>query len=230
MEKKKILVVDDEAKIVDVVKSYLLKQNYEVFTAENGGEALNVFEKVKPHLLILDLMLPDISGEEVCKAIRKSSRVPIIMLTAKAEDDDIFAGLNIGADDYVTKPFSPKVLMARVAAILRRSEDEEGLANVLAFRDNELVIDLLKYEVLVRGIAVNLTPNEFNILKILLFNQKRVFTREEIINKTLGYDFDGFDRVIDTHIKNLRQKIEEDPKKPRYILTVHGVGYKFGGE
>jgi len=228
---KKILVVDDEVKIVEVVKSYLENSGYSVTEAYNGKDALDKFEKVNPALVVLDLMLPDISGEEICKTIRKKSRVPIIMLTAKIEEEDILKGLNIGADDYITKPFSPRQLVARVKAVLRRASDTPvPLSNIMSFNDDDLVIDTLKYEVKKNGNIVNLTPNEYKLLMTMVRYPDKTFTREELICMVLGEDFDGYDRTIDTHIKNIRQKIESDPKNPKYILTVHGIGYRFGGE
>jgi DNA-binding response OmpR family regulator len=228
---KKILVVDDEQKIVEVVKSYLEHSGYDVYEAYNGKQALEMLEKIEPSLVVLDLMLPDVTGEEICKTIRKQSRVPIIMLTAKVEEEDILKGLDIGADDYITKPFSPKQLVARVMAVLRRtSEDQIPLSNILSFNNDELTIDHLKYEVRKNNSIVNLTPNEYKILMTLVKYPAKTFTRDELISMALGDDFEGFDRTVDTHIKNLRQKIEIDPKNPKYILTVHGVGYRFGGE
>jgi DNA-binding response OmpR family regulator len=228
---KKILVVDDEAKIIEVIQSYLQIHGYEVFTAYNGQQALDLFDRVHPALIILDLMLPDIRGEEICLRLRKKSRIPIIMLTAKIEEQDIITGLDNGADDYVTKPFSPRQLMARVAALLRRTEDDAfPLTNSMSFFNNDLVIDFQNYEVKKNGVSVSLTPNEFKMLTTLAKYPHKVFTREELIHLVIGEDFEGFDRIIDTHIKNLRQKIETDSKNPSYILTVHGVGYKFGGE
>jgi DNA-binding response OmpR family regulator len=231
VEAKKILVVDDEPKIVEVVTSYLQNSGYVVYPAFNGRQALEVYEKVRPCLVILDLMLPDMMGEEVCQRLRRISRVPIIMLTAKVDEDDLLNGLHLGADDYVTKPFSPRQLMARVEALLRRTLNEAGpLANLLAFNNDDLIIDGLKHEVRKKGGIVNLTPNEYKILISLVKFPQKAFTREEMLTIALGDDFSGFDRTIDTHIKNLRQKIETDPKTPKYILTVHGVGYRFGGE
>lgn len=228
---KKVLVVDDEIKIVEVVKSYLEHSGYEVHEAYNGKQALELFDKISPSLVVLDLMLPDITGEEICRMLRKQSRVPIIMLTAKIEEEDILKGLDIGADDYVTKPFSPKQLVARVAAILRRSSDDPvPLANTISFNNDDLVIDNLSYDVRKNGNSANLTPNEYKILMTMIKYPKKTFTREELIRMALGEDFDGFDRTVDTHVKNLRQKIESDPKVPKYILTVHGIGYRFGGE
>ncbi len=228
---KKILVVDDEVKIVDVVKSYLNHNGYDVFEAYNGKQVLELFEKVNPSLVILDLMLPDMAGEDICRQIRKQSRVPIIMLTAKVEEEDILKGLDIGADDYITKPFSPKQLAARVNALLRRaSDDPVPLINTVSFNNDDLVVDNLSYDVRKKGISVNLTPNEYKILLTMIKYPKKTFTREELICLALGENFDGFDRTVDTHIKNLRQKIETDPRSPGYILTVHGIGYRFGGE
>lgn len=229
-EPKKILVVDDEPKIVEVVSSYLENKGYVVYPAFNGRQALEVFEKVRPCLVILDLMLPDMMGEEVCQCLRRISRVPIIMLTAKSAEEDLLNGLNLGADDYVTKPFSPRQLVARVEALLRRTVNEAvPLAGLISFNNDDLVIDSQKYEVRKNGKVVNLTPNEYKILMSLVKYPQKAFTREELVSVALGEDFDGYDRTIDTHIKNLRQKIETNPKNPRYILTVHGVGYRFGG-
>ncbi len=225
---EKILIVDDEEKIVEVIKSYLENGGYTCYTAHNGNDALSIFERVNPALIILDLMLPDITGEEICKTIRKKSRVPIIMLTAKIEEESILKGLDIGADDYMTKPFSPKQLLARIAAILRRTNSEDmPLANELSFDNNRLVINFTKHEVTRDNIVINLTKNEFKILTCLAKYPSKVFTRDEIIE---ALKFDGYDRTIDAHIKNLRRKLEKDPKNPKYILTIHGVGYRFGGE
>jgi DNA-binding response OmpR family regulator len=230
VESKKILVVDDEDKIVEVVKSYLENSGYSVFAAFNGIQALEMYEKVNPSLIILDLMLPDVSGEEILKTIRKRSSVPIIMLTAKVEEEDILKGLDIGADDYVTKPFSPRQLIARVGALLRRAcGDTVPLSGVLSFNDGALIIDTLGYEVRKGQNVVSLTPVEYKLLLTMVKYPSKVFTREELITLVLGEDFEGYDRTIDTHIKNLRQKIEDDSKHPQYILTVHGVGYRFGG-
>jgi DNA-binding response OmpR family regulator len=227
----KILVVDDEEKIAEVVKSYLENSGFKVYCAYSGNEALELFEKINPRLLVLDLMLPDISGEDVCRTIRKKSRVPIIMMTAKVEEESILNGLGIGADDYVTKPFSPRQLVARVIALLRRSDDEiMPLSNVLSFNNGELLVDSVKHEIKKDGLPVNLTPNEYKILMALIKYPQKAFTRDELVFLVLGDDYEGYDRTIDTHVKNLRQKIEPDVRTPKYILTVYGVGYKFGGE
>lgn len=227
----KVLVVDDEPKIVEVIASYLEAADYQVFPAFNGHQALQIFREINPALVILDLMLPDISGEEVCQSLRKVSRIPIIMLTAKVEEEDIVKGFHFGADDYVTKPFSPRQLLVRVEALLRRTTSEAvPLSNILSFRQNDLVIDYLQREVRKEGNTVPLTPNEYKLLITLVKYPKKLFTRDELVTLVLGEDYEGFDRTIDAHVKNLRQKIESDTKNPRYILTVHGVGYRFGGE
>ncbi len=229
--KRKILIVDDEPKIVEVVQSYLEHSGYEAYSAYDGRTALTLFQEVAPDLIILDLMLPDLSGEDICKAIRRESKVPIIMLTAKVEEENILKGLDLGADDYITKPFSPKQLVARVAAILRRVSDNLPPAmDIMAYDNNDLVIDNLKHEVKKQGRTINLTPNEYRILLSMVKYPQKTFTREELINMSLGEDFNGFDRTVDTHIKNLRQKIETDPKLPQYILTIHGIGYRFNCE
>jgi DNA-binding response OmpR family regulator len=226
-----VLIVDDEPKITEVVGSYLRRAGYAPLTAGGGAEALLVFEKERPVLVILDLMLPDLSGEEVCRKIRAHSRVPIIMLTAKVEDSDAVKGLELGADDYVTKPFSPRQLIARVEAVLRRSADTGSpAARVLSFRDDDLLIDDAAGTVRKAGAAVSITPREFRLLRLFAGNPGRVFSREELISRALGDDFDGSDRTIDAHVKNLRQKIESDPRVPRYIHTVHGIGYRFSVE
>lgn len=230
-EGKKILIVEDEIKIVEVIKSYLENSGYQVYSVYNGKDAIEIFERLNPSLVILDLMLPDVSGEEVCQALRKQSRVPILILTAKVDEESILKGFNLGADDYVTKPFSPRQIVARVMALLRRVEDDiVPLASTLSFNDADLVIDSIKHEVRKKGEVVNLTPNEYKILMTMVKYPKKAFTREELVCMALGEDYDGFDRVIDTHIKNLRQKIESDPRAPKYFITIHGVGYRFGGE
>ncbi|GFZ30363.1 DNA-binding response regulator [Clostridium zeae] len=224
----KILVVDDEQKIFDVVKAYLEKENYEVTTASNGEEALNIFKKDTFHLIILDLMLPNITGEDVCHKIRTLSSVPIIMLTAKADEDERIDGISIGADDYITKPFSVRELVVRVRALLRRSyKDTIPLADVLTFNNGDLEVDIKKILVKKQGKTVSLTTNEFKVLIVLLTNPGQVFSREQLVDKAFGIDYEGFDRTIDTYIKNIRQKIEDNPKDPKYITTIYGMGYKF---
>lgn len=230
MERANILVVDDEATIVEFVESYLLKSGYKVFKAYNGSEALAIFNSQPLSLILLDLMLPDVSGEDVCRIIRKTSRMPIIMLTAKVEEENILRGLNVGADDYVTKPFSPRQLVARVGALLRRTEGMDfGVSSFLSFHEKELTIDTITQEVFKNGELLTLTPIEYKLLCTMAKSPGRVFSRNDLIEHALGEDYSAFDRAIDSHIKNLRQKIEEDTKNCRYILTVHGMGYKFGG-
>lgn len=230
-ECSKILIVDDEIKIVEAVRAYLENSGYNVSTSYDGEEALSKFEKENPDLVVLDLMLPKISGEEVCRKIRKQSRIPIIMLTAKVQEDDKINGFNIGADDYVTKPFSPRELVVRVKTLLRRCSDGiSPLFNIMNWNNGNLEIDFTNMTTKKNGIKISLTQTEFKILSSLIKYPKKVFTREEIIELALGIDFDGFDRTIDSHIKNLRSKIEDDSSNPVYILTVRGLGYKFGGE
>lgn len=226
---KKVLIIDDEEKIVEAIKAYLENSSFKVMTASNGALGIEIFNKFVPDIIILDLMMPGMSGEEVCKAIRLKSRVPIIMLTAKIEENDIFNGLGIGADDYITKPFSLKVLLARVSAVLRRTAEEAiPLSEELSFDDGKLVVDGMRHEVRKNGKTVNLTAHEFKILMTLAKYPSRVFTRDELIENVMGEDFEGYDRAIDSHIKNIRIKIEDDSKSPKYLLTVHGVGYRFG--
>lgn len=229
-EKRKLLVADDEEMIREAVASYLESQGYQVFRAENGEEALNILKRELISLVILDLMLPDLPGEEVCVRIRKQSRVPIIMLTAKNVEYDMIHGLDLGADDYITKPFSLKNLSARVQAVLRRStEDLLPLARQFSWNQGDLVIDYDRKEVRKKGEPVALTAIEWKLLAAFTKYPQKIFTRENLIELVFGLDFSGYDRVIDTHIKNLRKKIEDDSKQPVYLCTVHGMGYKFGG-
>ena len=225
--KQTILVVEDEAKIADVLKSYLEREGFLVATANDGDEALSLFASLSPALVLLDLMLPRRSGEEVCREIRARGNTPVIMLTAKTEEHSILGGLAIGADDYVTKPFSPRQVVARVHAVLRRAGTAQ--ADVLRFGGDWLIIDTIARTVLCEGALVTLTPSEYSILLALASHPGKTFTRDELIQLALKDDFEGYDRVIDTHIKNLRQKIEPDAKLPRYLVTVHGVGYRFDG-
>lgn len=223
-----ILIIEDEVKVSEVIKAYLEKEGYKVYCTDKGLKGIEIFNKIEFKLIILDLMLPDISGEEVCKSIRKTSNVHIFMLTAKGALDDKIEGLNIGADEYLVKPFSPRELTARVNALFRRilACDE----TILSFYEGRIRIDNEKRQVIVNDNEVLLTPNEFDLLYVLASNRGKVLTREQLIERTLGFDFEGFDRTIDVHIKNLRKKIEEDSKHPKYIVTVFGVGYKFDGE
>lgn len=223
-----ILVVDDEETIVEVIEAYLKRSGYNVFKAYDGNEALIKFNKEKIDLVILDLMLPDINGEEVCKVIKKEKDIPVIMLTAKINEEEILNGFNLGADDYVVKPFSVKQLVARVSAVLRRVKNENK--PIVSINNEDLIINKESHEVIKAGEKIILTRSEYNVLLILSENINRVFTRGELIDRAMGEEVDVFDRVIDSHIKNLRAKIEDNSKEPKYILTVYGVGYKFGGK
>ncbi|MDR1797841.1 MAG: response regulator transcription factor [Clostridiales Family XIII bacterium] len=226
-----ILVVDDEPAILEGVAAYLAKQGYRVLQADSGRGALSLFEKERVDLVLLDLMLPDIPGEEVCRRIRARSRVPVIMLTAKVAEEDIVGGLALGADGYVTKPFGLKELRARMEALLRRASDGAvPLAAAYTFGGSDLTADFASGVFTKRGVDVRLTRAEQRILALLVHHPGRIFTRDEIIDAALGgEDFTGFDRSVDAHIKNLRRKIETDPRHPAYVLTAHGFGYKFGG-
>ncbi|AQR94364.1 response regulator transcription factor [Clostridium saccharoperbutylacetonicum] len=224
----KILVVDDEQNILDVVKAYLEKENFEVISAMDGKTAIDIFNSGNIDLIILDLMLPRLTGEEVCRRIRASSSVPIIMLTAKAEEDEKIEGISIGADDYLTKPFSVRELVVRVRALLRRTyKDFAPMADILAFNNKDLEVDIKKMLVKKQGKLASLTANEFKILTIFIMNPEKVFSREELVEKAFGGEYEGFDRTVDTYIKNIRQKIESNPKEPGYIVTLYGIGYKF---
>lgn len=228
---RKILVVEDEEKIMNVVTSFLESKGFKVIPAENGRKAVELFERENIALILLDLMLPLLSGEEVCRQIRRKSRVPIIMLTAKSDEADLLKGLGIGADDYITKPFSLKALHARIEAVLRRaSEDPGAFLSRCSYLDGDLIINLESHTVLKQEVEVKLTPNEYKLLVTLIKYPNKVFTRDELIASAFGDEFEGYDRTIDSHIKNLRQKIETDSKNPVYVKTIHGVGYKFGGD
>jgi DNA-binding response OmpR family regulator len=227
---QKILIVDDEKRITEVLEAYLEREGYEIHTADNGIDALKKAKSVNPDLMILDLMLPDISGEEVCRLVRKDSDLPILMLTAKSSEEDRINGIVIGADDYVTKPFSPREVVVRVQAILRRVKKTEKVER-LEFNNKQLIIDLDKKEVAAYGQFVNLTPIEYKLLTNLAMNPGRVYSRLDLLEKIQdeGMFYEGYERSVDTHIKNLRKKIEQDPRQPSFIVTVFGMGYKFGG-
>lgn len=224
-----VLVVDDEYKINEAVSTYLKSKEYTVYSAETGGGALKLFGERHIDFVILDLMLPDISGEEVCAQIRKKSGVPVIMLTAKVQEQDVLDGLNIGADDYITKPFSLKELLARMEAVLRRTARLKPAANIYSWNCGDLKADFGAMELSKSGTPVDLTATEWKILSVFVRQPNAVFTREKLIDVVFGGDYESYDRAIDTHIKNLRKKIETDTKNPQYILTVRGSGYKFGG-
>ncbi|ABR35092.1 response regulator transcription factor [Clostridium beijerinckii] len=226
--KFKILVVDDEQNILDVIKAYLEKDGFDVITAMDGKSALDIYSNENIHLIVLDLMLPKMTGEEVCNRIRAVSSVPIIMLTAKAEEDEKIEGISMGADDYLTKPFSVRELVVRVRALLRRAyRDFSPMADILTFNNGDLEVDIKKMVVKKQGVVVNLTTNEFKILTVFLSNPTQVFSREKLVEKAFGANYEGFDRTVDSYIKNIRQKIESNHKEPTYITTVYGMGYKF---
>lgn len=218
----KVLAVDDETKIREVISDFLTHKGMTVLTAENGKKALQLLGSEQIDFVILDLMLPDISGEEVCRNIRKNSDVPIIMLTAKSQEDDMLNGLSIGADDYIRKPFSLKELYARMEVILRRT----GMP-VEVQHFGKLLVDIKKMKLMKNNCEIPLTASEWKLLTVFLKNIGTVLSREQLIEAAFGIDFDAYDRAIDTHIKNLRRKIEDDTRNPRYIRTVHGLGYRF---
>ncbi|MCL5023073.1 MAG: response regulator transcription factor [Nitrospirae bacterium] len=221
-----ILVVEDEKKISDIVELYLKREGFATKVVHTGEDAMRLLNEPFD-LIILDLMLPDIQGEELCGTIRETSDAPIIMLTAKSGEEDRIKGLGIGADDYVVKPFSPRELVARVKAQLRRTR--KTVKKVLSFNGGFLTMDTENHEVSKDGTPTILTPTEFRILMILAEKPGRVFSRLQLINMVQGYDFEGYDRTIDAHVKNLRQKIEEDQRNPGFVKTVYGIGYKFTG-
>jgi DNA-binding response OmpR family regulator len=225
MAGERILVIEDEVKISDIVKAYLEKEGFSVSVAGTGAQAISVL-KDGFALIILDLMLPDIAGEEICRTIRSDSDLPIIMLTAKSEEEERIRGLGIGADDYIVKPFSPREVVARVKALLRRAG---GSQKTTSFNGGDLIINAAGFEVTKGGSHVVLTPTEFKLLQCIAERPNQVFTRLQLVNVILGYDFEGYDRTIDAHIKNIRQKIEDNPRDPSYIKTVYGVGYRFIG-
>ncbi|MGD0204873.1 MAG: response regulator transcription factor [Dehalococcoidia bacterium] len=224
---RKILVVDDDRKTVSLVKLYLENDGHKVLCAYDGVEALRLAREERPHLVVLDLMLPGLDGLQVCRTLRAESDVPLIMLTAKTTEGDKLTGLELGADDYVTKPFSPRELAARIKAVLRRTPGESLERGPAQVAYGDFQIDFRRYTVTVAGQPVDLTPTEFRLLGALVREAGQVLSREQLIEKVLGSDFDGFDRTIDVHILNVRRKLGDDPGHPRYIKTVYGAGYKF---
>ncbi len=226
----RLLVVDDDKEIVRLLRAYLEQAGFIVFTAYDGETAFNLIRRERPSLVLLDLMLPDRDGWDITKKIRADSilaNTPIIMLTARVEDSDKIVGLELGADDYVTKPFNPREVVARVRSVLRRvSSGTNHKENLLTA--GALVMDLYRREVTVNGVVIDLTPTEFELLRTLLENPGYAFTRSELIERSLGYEYESLERSLDSHIKNLRKKIEPDPREPVYIQTVYGVGYRLG--
>ena len=226
----KILVVDDEPNIREVVGQYLRRDGYAVVSAADGEEALRAYKREQPDLVVLDLMLPKLSGLEVCRRLGIEGRVPLIMLTARGEEEDRIVGLSLGADDYVVKPFSPRELVARVGAVLRRSgEDASGIAKEKALAFDELEINPNTREATVRGVPVTLTAREFDLLYYLASQPRRVFTRDQLMEEVWGYTFAAETSTVTVHVRRLREKIEADPAQPLYLQTVWGVGYRFGG-
>jgi DNA-binding response OmpR family regulator len=220
-----ILVVDDEPQLVKVMQGYLEQAGFTVVSAGNGPAALEVFRRARPDLVLLDLNLPGLDGLEVARRLRTLGNVPIIMLTARVEETDRLIGLELGADDYVTKPFSPREVVARVRAVLRRTESAAAPAEVIHARD--LVIDTGRHTVTRNGQAIELTPTEFALLVTLARQPGRAFSRLQLLDSTQGQAYEGYDRTVDAHVKNLRAKLEPKPRKPEYVLTVFGIGYKF---
>jgi DNA-binding response OmpR family regulator len=225
---KTIMVVDDEKRLVSLVESYLVQEGYHVVSANNGKEALPIATHEKPDLIILDIMMPEMDGYEFMREHRKNQDTPIILLTARVDDDERVIGLELGADDYITKPFRPRELVARVRAVLRRAGKTEPQAQVLQVAD--ITLDRETRTVTVADRSVDLTPSEFDLLAALMASPGRVFSRLDLLDILQGIRYEGYERTIDTHIKNLRAKVEEDSRSPRYIETVYGVGYRFTRE
>jgi len=226
-----ILIVEDDGKLARVIQVYLEGAGYRVVHASRGKEALEALSRETPLLVILDLMLPDTTGESLCQEFRKKGNIPIIMVTAKSSEEERIAGFALGADDYVVKPFSPRELVYRVRALLKRSgRGKEKKSERLSFNGRNLVLDGATYETWREGDPVFLTPTEFKVLFALASSPERVWTRDQLIHRALGYTFEGYDRTVDAHIKNIRQKIGDDPKRPMFIQTIYGVGYRFAGK
>lgn len=229
MGKATILIVEDEEKIVSVIEAYLSHEGYQTLTAYDGKTALSMFEEHRPDAVVLDRMLPEMTGDEVLKTIRQLSDVPVLMLTAKGSESDVVEGLNLGADGYVIKPFRPRELVARLEALLRRFGPKEN-GEVITVHGSDLRVDMAAHQVWRGGREIPLTPNEFKLLMALVKQPAKVFTREELILCAFGFSYEGFERTVDSHIKNLRAKLEDKAEEPVYIRTVRGVGYKFGGK
>lgn len=221
----RVLVVDDDPGIVKVVRGYLEQEGFQVLVAYDGKKAMHIARHDKPDLVVLDLMLPEMDGWDVCRALRKESNVPIIMLTARVEETDKLIGLELGADDYVTKPFSPRELVARVRTVLRRVQGAPPRPERISRGD--ITVDLSRHTVTVGAETVDLTPTEFDLLAVLMQEAGRTFSRSQLLEQTQGYAYEGYERTIDVHIKNLRQKIEANPRNPQHIKTIYGIGYRF---
>jgi two-component system OmpR family response regulator len=230
MADSKILVVEDDLNLLDTLKYNLLKEGYSVIKAADGSSALEMARREKPELIVLDVMLPKLSGFEVCRILRKDMTIPILMLTAKTEVVDKIVGLEIGADDYMTKPFSMRELLARIRAMLRRADmDRPSPAAIELLKSGDLEIDLGRHQAFLKGTSLELGPKEFDLLAFLAKNREMVFNREQLLEKVWGYDYAGETRTVDVHIRWLRQKIEDDPANPKRLVTVRGTGYKLVG-
>jgi two-component system alkaline phosphatase synthesis response regulator PhoP len=229
---QRILVVDDDKEIVRLVRAYLEQAGFQVLIAYDGETALHVLRRDRPDLVVLDLMLPDRDGWDITRLVRADgvlASTPIVMLTARVEDSDKIIGLELGADDYITKPFNPREVVARVRSVLRRSQSDATQSQPRVLQLGGLLMDLDRHEVMLDGRPIELTPTEFELLRTLMENAGYAFTRMELIEQGLGYEYEGIERTLDSHIKNLRKKIEPDPKRPTYIQTVYGVGYRLVG-
>jgi DNA-binding response OmpR family regulator len=223
---RKILVVDDDRKTVDLLRLYLEKDGYQVLAAHDGRQALDLTRQRRPDLIVLDLMLPSVDGLDVCRILRAESATPIIMLTARTTEDDKLLGLDLGADDYITKPFSPREVVARVRVVLRRVGAERAQEPAMVhFR--QLAVDFVGHTARLRGEPLRLTPKEFKLLETLIKQPGRAWSRLDLLEQVFGFDYEGLERTVDVHVMNLRRKIEHDPARPEYIQTVYGVGYKF---
>jgi two-component system OmpR family response regulator len=228
MTSAKILVVEDDVNLLATLKYNLQRESYDVVSATDGAQALEVARREKPDLIVLDLMPPELSGYEVCRILRKETAIPILMLTAKTEEVDKVVGLEIGADDYVSKPFSMRELLARIKALLRRGEMKkpQSVDDKQPIEIDDLKIDIARHQVFLGGLTLELTPKEFDLLTFLARNKGYIFSREQLLNKVWGYDYAGDTRTVDVHVRWLRQKIEREPSKPKLLVTVRGAGYK----
>jgi DNA-binding response OmpR family regulator len=223
---RKILIVDDDRKTVDLLRLYLEKDGYQTFAAHDGRQALELARQRRPDLIVLDLMLPNVDGLDVCRILRAESSTPIIMLTARTTEDDKLLGLDLGADDYIIKPFSPREVVARVRVVLRRvGAEREQEPTSIHFR--QLAVDFVGHAARLRGEPLRLTPKEFKLLETLIKQPGRAWSRLDLLEQVFGFDYEGLERTVDVHVMNLRRKIEHDPAQPKYIQTVYGVGYKF---
>jgi DNA-binding response OmpR family regulator len=227
MAGKKVLVVDDDVNTVEVVSLYLKHDGYRVLAAYDGNEALRLARESRPYLIVLDIMLPGLDGLEICRALRAESDVPIITLTARTEEKDKIKGLDLGADEYIVKPFSTRELAARIRTVLRRLPYDAHLRGPEEITQDKLTVNFINHQVILAGKPLHLTPAEFNLLRTFIMEPKRVFSRAQLVEKAFGYDYEGFDRSIDFHILNLRRKLEADPCHPRYIKSVYGTGFMF---